>query len=197
LNEARAASAALALERGVFPYFKGSRPESDGLALRNATLTTVAPTGTISIIADCSPGIEPLYGVSFVRTVMEDVRLASLHPEFVRRARAVRIYTADLARRVAANESIQDLTEIPKDLRRLFVTAHDIRPEFHVRMQAAFQRYSDSGVSKTINLPGSATKQDVEAAFLLAYRLGCKGLTVFRSGSREKQVMSCANVQYC
>jgi ribonucleoside-diphosphate reductase alpha chain len=192
-----AASAGLAQARGVFPNFKGSRLESQGLRLRNATVTTVAPTGTISIIADCSPGIEPLYGVSYARTVMDGVRLTSLHPEFVRRARAAGIYSPQLAAKVAANESIQDLTEIPDALRRLFVTAHDIAPEQHVRMQAAFQRNSDSGVSKTINLPAKATKADVAAAFALAYQLGCKGLTVFRTGSRDKQVMSCANVQYC
>ena len=196
-EEARSASADLARERGLFPNFKGSRLESDGHRLRNATVTTVAPTGTISIIADCSPGIEPLYGVSFIRTVMEDVRLVSLHPEFVRRARAARIYSTRLTRRVAANESVQEVTEIPADLRRLFVTAHDIAPEHHVRMQAAFQRYSDSGVSKTINLPATATPADVASAFLLAHRLGCKGITVFRTGSRDKQVMSCSNLQYC
>lgn len=196
-EQGRAASAELARERGVFPNFKGSRLESEGLRLRNATITTVAPTGTISIIADCSPGIEPLYGVSFTRTVMEDVRLTSLHPEFAARVRAAGIYSARLIEHVAQNESIQHLTEIPSDLRRLFVTAHDVTPEQHVRMQAAFQRYSDSGVSKTINLPATATKADVASAFRLAYRLGCKGLTVFRTGSREKQVLSCANVQYC
>ena len=192
-----AASAGLARERGVFPNFKGSRLESEGRRLRNATVTTVAPTGTISIIADCSPGIKPLYGVSYARTVMDDVRLTSLHPEFVRRARAAGIYSQSLAAKIAANESIQDLAEIPDDLRRLFVTAHDITPEHHVRMQAAFQQYSDSGVSKTINLPAKAAKADVAAAFTLAYQLGCKGLTVFRSGSREHQVLFCANVQYC
>ncbi|MBI5777024.1 MAG: adenosylcobalamin-dependent ribonucleoside-diphosphate reductase [Nitrospirae bacterium] len=191
------ASAELARTRGTFPNFKGSRLESEGRRLRNATVTTVAPTGTISIIADCSPGIEPLYGVSYARTVMDDVRLTSFHPEFVRRARAAGIYSPQLAAKVAANESIQDLTEIPDDLRRLFVTAHDIAPAHHVRMQAVFQRYSDSGVSKTINLPAKATKADVAAAFTLAYQLGCKGLTVFRTGSRDKQVLSCANVQYC
>lgn len=191
------ASAELARTRGTFPNFKGSRLESEGRRLRNATVTTVAPTGTISIIADCSPGIEPLYGVSYARTVMDDVRLTALHPEFVRRARASGIYSPQLAAKVAANESIQDLTEIPDDLRRLFVTAHDIAPAHHVRMQAAFQRYSDSGVSKTINLPAKATKADVAAAFTLAYQLGCKGLTVFRTGSREHQVLSCTNVQYC
>ncbi len=196
-EQARAASAELARARGVFPNFKGSRLETEGHRLRNATVTTVAPTGTISIIADCSPGIEPLYGVSFTRTVMEDVRLVSLHPVFVQRARAAGVYSPRLVRRVAAHESIQGLSEIPPDLRRLFVTAHDVKPEHHVRMQAVFQKYSDSGVSKTINLPATASKKDVASALLLAYRLGCKGITVFRTGSREKQVLSCANVQYC
>jgi ribonucleoside-diphosphate reductase alpha chain len=191
------ASAELARTRGVFPNYKGSRLEAAGRQLRNATVTTIAPTGTLSILADCSPGIEPLYAVSYVRTVMEDVRLASLHPVFVARARAARIYSSQLAEKVARSESIQDLTEIPAELRRLFVTAHDVSPEHHVRMQAAFQKYSDSGVSKTINLPADASKSDVASAYLLAYRLGCKGITVFRSGSRERQVLSCANVQYC
>ncbi|HXF92662.1 MAG TPA: adenosylcobalamin-dependent ribonucleoside-diphosphate reductase [Nitrospiraceae bacterium] len=194
---AHAASAELAKERGVFPSFKGSRWESEGRRLRNATVTTIAPTGTISIIADCSPGIEPLYGVSFVRTVMEDVRLVTIHPEFIRRLRAAGLYSARLLRRVAVNESIRKLADLPTDLRRLFVTAHDIAPAHHVRIQAVFQKYSDSGVSKTINLPPAATKRDVASAFLLAYRLGCKGLTVFRSGSRERQVLSCAQIQYC
>ena len=193
----RSASMELAGERGVFQNFKGSRLESEGLRLRNATVTTVAPTGTISIIADCSPGIEPLYGVSFVRTVMEDVRLISVHPLFAQRARRAGIYSKRLLEQVAANESIQHLPNIPASLKRVFLTAHDIAPEHHVRMQAIFQQYSDSGVSKTINLPANATKADVAAALRLAYRLGCKGLTVFRTGSREKQVMACATVQHC
>lgn len=196
-EQAWAASAALARERGLFPNFKGSRLEADGHRRRHATVTTIAPTGTLSILADCSAGIEPLYGVSFVRTVMEDVRLASIHPEFVRRARRAGIYSPALRERVAARESIQDFRDIPADIRRLFVTAHDIAPAHHVRMQAAFQKHSDSGVSKTINLPRSATKADVAAAFRLAHQLGCKGITVFRTGSREKQVLSCTGVQYC
>lgn len=193
----REASAELAAERGEFPNFKASRLESAGQRLRNATVTTIAPTGTISIIADCSPGIEPLYGISFVRTVMDDTRLISLHPAFIRHAKRAGIYSKKWIRRVAAHESIRGLTDIPESIRRLFVTAHDISPEHHVRMQAAFQKYSDSGVSKTINLPPTATKQDVASAFRLAYQLGCKGITVFRSGSREKQVMSCAGPQAC
>ncbi|TKB81974.1 MAG: adenosylcobalamin-dependent ribonucleoside-diphosphate reductase, partial [Nitrospira sp.] len=165
------ASAQLAKERGAFPNYRGSRPAAQGRRLRNATVTTVAPTGTISIIADCSPGIEPIYGVSFVRTVMDDVRLTSLHPAFIRHATDAGVYTPALVERIAANESIQHLTDLPESLRRLFVTAHDIPPEQHVRMQAVFQKYSDSGVSKTINLPAGASKEEVAAAFTLAYRL--------------------------
>jgi ribonucleoside-diphosphate reductase alpha chain len=196
-KEARAASAELARERSVFPNYKGSRLEEEGIRARNATVTTVAPTGTLSIIADCSPGIEPIYGISYIRNVMEDVRLVTLHPLFVERARAAGIYSKKLIEQVAAQESIQHLTQIPAELRRLFVTAHDVSPAHHVRVQAIFQKYSDSGVSKTINLPSSATKADVASAFLLAYRLGCKGVTVFRAGSREKQVMACSNIQPC
>jgi ribonucleoside-diphosphate reductase alpha chain len=196
-EQAHHASADLARERGVFPNYKGSRLESNGQHWRNATVTTVAPTGTLSIIADCSAGIEPLYGVSFTRTVMEDVRLTTVHAEFIRQARAAGVYSTRLMARIATNESIQHIAAIPAQLRRLFVTAHDVSPEHHVRMQAIFQRFSDSGVSKTINLPAKATKADVERAFLLAYRLGCKGITVFRSGSRDKQILSCSNVQYC
>lgn len=193
----RAASAELAQERAVFPNFKGSRIESEGLRLRNAAVTTIAPTGTISIIADCSPGIEPLYGVHFVRQVMDGLQLPSLHKEFVRRLRRAGLYSKKLIERVAASGSIQHMTEIPESIRRVFKTAHDISPEHHVRMQAAFQKYSDSGVSKTINLPAAATKADVASAYLLACRLGCKGITVFRTGTREKQVMACGLVQPC
>lgn len=196
-DRAQAASRDLAKERGTFPNYKGSLLAREGRRLRNATVTTVAPTGTISIIADCSAGIEPLYAVSYVRTVMEDVRLPTIDPVFVKRARAAGILSQELLDRVASKESIQDLEEIPKELRRLFVTAHDVSPEYHVRMQAVFQKYSDSGVSKTINLPANATKADVAEAFRLAYRLGCKGITVFRTGSRGNQVLSCANVQLC
>mgnify|MGYP001597710254 FL=1 len=196
-EQGRAASADLARERGEFPNWNGSRLQAEGHRLRNATVTTVAPTGTISIIADCSPGIEPLYGVSFMRNVLEDVRLVTLHPLFVGMARAAGIYSARLARRVASQVSIRDIREIPEDLRRLFCTAHDVVPGHHVRMQAAFQEYSDSGVSKTINLPASATQKDVAAAYLLAHRLGCKGLTVFREGSRAKQVLTCSNIGVC
>ena len=145
-HEAHEASIDLARGRGPFPAFAGSRMAEAQSPRRNATVTTVAPTGTISILADCSPGIEPLYGVSFVRTVMENVRLVSVHPEFVRLARQTGIYSKRLIARVAEHESIQHLSEIPRAIRQLFVTAHDVSPSHHVQMQAAFQHYSDSGV---------------------------------------------------
>lgn len=196
-ERAHAASCALGESRGPFPAFEQSRLAAQGPRRRHAAVTTIAPTGTISIIAGCSPGIEPLYGVSFTRTVMDNLRLVSVHPEFERRIRAYGLYSKRLMQEVAAHESIQHVTNIPPDMRRLFVTAHDVPSTHHVRMQAAFQRHSDSGVSKTINLPHSAGKEDIASAFLLAYQLGCKGLTVFRSGSRERQVLSCGHRQFC
>ncbi len=196
-SHAHAASGDLGKERGVFPAYKGSRLEAQGMRRRNATVTTIAPTGTISILADCSAGIEPLYGISVVRTIMEDIRLESLHPKFVRQARARGLPLARLRKALGHSESIQHLAQIPEDMRRLFVTAHDISPSHHVRMQAVFQRHSDSGVSKTINLPSTTTPKDVADAFLLAHRLGCKGVTVYRAGSREHQVLACTHVQSC
>jgi ribonucleoside-diphosphate reductase alpha chain len=196
-SQAHDASLRLAQERGVFPAYKGSRLQAKGLRRRNATVTTIAPTGTISILADCSAGIEPLYGISVVRTIMEDIRLESLHPEFLKQARSRGLPLDDLRREIGRRESVQHLTQIPQDLRRLFVTAHDIAPAHHVRMQAVFQRHSDSGVSKTINMPATATPKDVASAFLLAHELGCKGLTVYRSGSREHQVLACSHVESC
>jgi ribonucleoside-diphosphate reductase alpha chain len=196
-SRAHIASAELAAERGVFPAYRGSRLQRLHQRHRNATVTTIAPTGSISLIAGCSPGIEPIYGVKEVRRVMEDVIFTSLHPGFARRARALGLDLASLQPDLEAHPSIQHVTHIPEELRRLFVTAHDVSPEHHVRMQAVFQRYSDSGVSKTINLPSTAAKTEVAAAFLLAYELGCKGLTVFRSGSRKAQVLSCSPMHPC
>ena len=191
------ASGQLALERGLFPAFRGSRLEARRLRMRNATVTTIAPTGTISLIAGCSPSIEPLYGVRVLRRTLDGLELTMMHPAFVRMIRARGIALDTLRADLAASPSVQHIARIPGELRRLFVTAHDVPPKHHVRMQAAFQRHSDSGVSKTINLPSSATKADVADAFLLAHALGCKGLTVFRSGSREDQVLSCSPTQPC
>ena len=196
-SHAHAASHQLAQERGVFPACKASVLHAQRLRRRNATVTTIAPTGTISILADCSAGIEPLYSIRVTRTIMEDIQLESIHPEFLKQARKRGLPLTALLREIGRRESIQQLTQIPQDLRRLFVTAHDISPAHHVRMQAVFQRYSDSGVSKTINLPAAATPKEVAAAFLLAHQLGCKGLTVYRSGSREHQVLACSHVQSC
>lgn len=196
-REAHHASVQLGRERGLFPAFIGSRLHASGDRRRNASITTIAPTGTISIIADCSAGIEPLYGISIVRRVLEGLTLTSLHPEFMRAAARHGLPLAKLQADISTTESIRHLTWIPKSLRSLFVTAHDIAPSHHVRMQAVFQRYSDSGVSKTINLPAQATPEDVAKAFRLAHQLGCKGLTVFRSGSRSHQVLSCSHVQSC
>ncbi|MCP9470342.1 MAG: adenosylcobalamin-dependent ribonucleoside-diphosphate reductase [Nitrospira sp.] len=196
-SRAHEASRRLAVERGTFPAYAGSRLQAEGRERRHATVTTIAPTGTISILADCSAGIEPLYGINVVHSVMENVHLERLHPEFLKQARARKLSLETLRREVGRQESIQHVTSIPEDLRRLFVTAHDISPALHVRVQAAFQKYSDSGVSKTINLPASATPQDVADAFLLAHKLKCKGLTVYRSGSRQHQVLTCSRVSSC
>ncbi len=196
-SRAHDASRQLGLQRGLFPAYRGSRLQSRHERRRNATVTTIAPTGTISLIAGCSPGIEPLYGVRVVRRAMEGVELAMMHPVFARLIRAHGLDRATLLSDLSASPSIQHVSRIPEHIRRLFITAHDVTPRQHVRMQAAFQRYSDSGVSKTINLPETATKADVADAFLLAYELQCKGLTVFRSGSRENQVLSCSPAQPC
>ncbi|MBI4715989.1 MAG: adenosylcobalamin-dependent ribonucleoside-diphosphate reductase [Nitrospirae bacterium] len=197
-KKGRDASIRLAATRGPFPNFKGSRLDREGEPLlRNVTVTTIAPTGSLSIIGACSGGIEPLYGVSFVRNVLDGVRLPNLHPLFLEMAREKGIYNAKLIKRVTAAESIRDLPGIPESMRRLFVTAFDVSPSWHVRMQAVFQKHVDNAVSKTINLPPNATREEVETAYLEAYRLGCKGITVYRSGTRANQVLSCANVLYC
>jgi ribonucleoside-diphosphate reductase alpha chain len=195
--QAHQASHHLGLQRGMFPAYRDSRLQAQHDRRRNATVTTIAPTGTISLIAGCSAGIEPLYGVQVIRRALEGLTLTMVHPAFVRMIRTQGLDLKQLQSDLSANPSIQHVTRIPKEIRRLFLTAHDIAPSQHVRMQAAFQRYSDSGVSKTINLPTTAKRADVAEAFLLAYRLKCKGLTVFRTGSREHQVLSCSPAQPC
>ena len=186
------ASRDLAKSRGPFPHFPGSVYEQrHEPPIRNATVTTIAPTGTISIIANTSSGVEPIFAVSYVRQVMDDDILVEVHPRFEQIAREREFYSPDLMKRIAEHGSIQDMEEIPADVRRLFVTAHDIPPEIHIQMQAAFQRFTDNAVSKTVNFPKSATIEDVSKVFELAYHLeDCKGVTIYRDGSRENQVLS-------
>ena len=192
------ASSSLARERGVFTNFPGSifdRP--GGPRVRNATVTTIAPTGTLSIIAGCSSGIEPLFALSFTRHVLGDVELPEVSSYFLEIAKKRRFLNDPLLMRVSAGGSIQTMAEVPEDVKRVFITTFDIAPEWHVRMQAAFQRHTDNAVSKTINFPPAATLDEVRKAFLLAYREGVKGITIFRSGSKNAQVLTCADPLYC
>ena len=186
-NEARQCSAELGLERGSFPNFGLSVWNSEYEAMRNATLTTIAPTGTISIIAGCSSGIEPIFAVAFVRNVMGG--MLEINKLFEGIAKEKGFYSKELITEIAKCGSVQDIDGIPEDVKMVFVTALDISPEWHVRMQAAFQKYTDNAVSKTVNLPSDATWGDVKKVFLLAYKLKCKGITIYRYGSKE-QVLS-------
>jgi ribonucleoside-diphosphate reductase alpha chain len=182
---AREASALLGEERGSFPLFEESKLQS-WKAMRNATVTTIAPTGTISIIAGTSSGIEPLFALAFVRRVLEGSRLLEVSPLFEDAAEARGIYSPEMKAELARKGTAADISGVPSDLKELFVTALDIPPEQHVRIQAAFQKYTDNAVSKTVNLPESATVDDVLRVYRLAYDSGCKGVTVFRYGSRSQ-----------
>ncbi|MDP8925347.1 MAG: vitamin B12-dependent ribonucleotide reductase [Actinomycetota bacterium] len=188
-DEAWEASRSLAEERGVMPHYEGSRHEARGDRVRNATVTTIAPTGTISIIAGCSGGIEPLFAVAFMRR-QADMEMPDVNPEFVRLAKARGFYSEELMKKVAKEGSVRHIPEIPEDVRNVWVTSHDISSEWHVRMQAAFQKHTSMGISKTINLPNEATLKDVEDAYRFAYSLGCKAMAVYRDGSRDAQVLS-------
>jgi ribonucleoside-diphosphate reductase alpha chain len=181
--------------RGSFTNFEGSIWQEKGYAaMRNATVTTIAPTGTIGILAGVSSGIEPLFAIAFVRNVMEGTQLTEVNSEFERLASEGGFYSRDLITKIARTGSIRELAEVPDDIRRLFVTAFDISPEWHVRMQAAFQKYVDNAVSKTINFPNHATPDDIEKAYWLAYELKCKGITVYRYGSKSQQVLYIGSV---
>jgi ribonucleoside-diphosphate reductase alpha chain len=189
-DEGHKASVALADERGSFPNFPDSTLTSRFRSLRNATVTTIAPTGMISIISGVSSGIEPIFAVAYVRNVMDKDILPEVNPIFEEVAKDRGFYTNDLMKEIATKGSLKDLKMVPEDVRRLFVTALDISPKVHIQMQAAFQEHTDNAVSKTVNFPKEATPKDVEDVYMAAFKLGCKGVTVYRYGSREDQVLS-------
>ncbi|MHB0912461.1 MAG: vitamin B12-dependent ribonucleotide reductase [Armatimonadota bacterium] len=190
-TEAKQMSAELAKERGSFPNFKGSIYDvPDGVSIRNATVTTIAPTGTLSIIAGCSSGIEPLFAVSYIRTVLDGTEMVEVNPLFEESARDLGFYSESLMKEIAQKGTVHGIEAVPSEMQRSFVTAHDIAPIWHIKMQAAFQKYVDNAVSKTVNFSHDATTDDVAEVYMLAYRLGCKGVTVYRDGSRDEQVLS-------
>jgi ribonucleoside-diphosphate reductase alpha chain len=189
-QEAIAQSTELASERGSFPNFTGSLWEKKGhKGMRNASLVTIAPTGTLSIIAGTSSGIEPLFAISFYREILEGTLLLEVNHLFLSMAEAEGTASRELMESIALKGSIQEFPSVPEPLRRLFLTALDIPPEWHIKMQAAFQKYTDNAVSKTINLPQKATVEDVAGAYLMAYERKCKGITIFRYGSKKHQVL--------
>ncbi|MDD2332746.1 MAG: TSCPD domain-containing protein [Candidatus Cloacimonetes bacterium] len=207
--QAKERSCQLAIENGAFPNFIGSLYEKatwdrnklncnwqdlkkkiQKNGIRNATVTTIAPTGTISMIADTSSGIEPQFSLVFEKNVMDGEKLLYVNKWFELALQKAGLYSQELLERVAKAGSIAQFEELPQQLKDVFQTAHDISPEWHIKMQAAFQEYTDNAVSKTINFPHEASVQDIQSAYELAYQLGCKGLTVYRDGSRENQVLS-------
>jgi ribonucleoside-diphosphate reductase alpha chain len=190
-DEAKQKSVELGEKRGSFPNFQGSLWDKKGYkTIRNATVTTIAPTGTISIIASCSSGIEPIFAVAFVRNVMDGSRLLEIQPTFEEIAKEKGFHSGELMLDVAKTGSIKSMKDVPEDVRRVVVTSLDISPEWHVRIQAAFQKYVDNAVSKTVNLPKDATVENVRQVYLLAHKLKCKGITVYRYGSKKEQVLN-------
>ncbi|MCG8430714.1 MAG: vitamin B12-dependent ribonucleotide reductase [Candidatus Omnitrophica bacterium] len=197
-DEAVKKSRELGRAKGTFPAFEDSIYNSakDRKPMRNATLTTIAPTGTISIIAGpCSSGIEPLFAICYYRNVMDNDKLVEVDPLFEEIARARGFYSRELMEKIAESSSLQDIEDIPEDVKRVFVTSHEISPEWHVRMQAAFQKHVHNATSKTINFPNKAAEEDVSSSYLLAYELGCKGITIYRDGSRQEQVLNVGKPQ--
>ncbi|MFH1380190.1 MAG: vitamin B12-dependent ribonucleotide reductase [bacterium] len=189
-ENAREKSHLLALERGPFPLFKESI-FADGRMLRNSTLTTIAPTGTIGIIAGASGGIEPNFALVYTRAnVLDNDQMLEVNPFFEKAAKEEGFYSPEIMKSIAEHGSIKDIKEIPAQVRRVFTTSHDISPEAHIRMQASFQKYTDNAVSKTVNFPHSAAEADIDKVYRLAYSLNCKGVTVYRDGSRDAQVLN-------
>lgn len=203
-REAHEASCELAEQRGVFPNFRGSRFEvPGGERLRNATVTTIAPTGTLSLLADCSSGIEPLFALSYFRNILGEDRVVQTHSLFESAAKVRGFYSQDLMEALAEYGSLAALPDdvadsrlIPEDVKRIFKTAHDIAPPDHVRMQATFQQFTDSAVSKTVNLRAGATREEVAEVYRMAHQLECKGITIFRDTSKRLQVLRKPAVQF-
>jgi ribonucleoside-diphosphate reductase alpha chain len=190
-DEARMMSAELASERGVFPAYRGSIFDTEGgMKVRNAAVTTIAPTGTISIIAGVSSGIEPLFALSYVRNIMDGAQLVEVNPIFERVAKERGFYSAELMKKLATGTQLHTIAGVPDDVKKVFVTAHEIGAEWHVKTQAAFQKYVDNAVSKTVNFPHDATPDDVRKVYLMAYDYGLKGITIYRDGSRDAQVLT-------
>ncbi|MHB8360748.1 MAG: ribonucleotide-diphosphate reductase subunit alpha, partial [Thermoplasmataceae archaeon] len=175
-------------ERGVFPGWYGSAWEESGRKMRNSTTTTIAPTGTISIIANCSSSIEPVFAIAFMRHVLNGQELIEMNPLFEETLHENDLYSKELMEEVARKGNLKNV-KLPDEIKRIFVTAQEIDPEWHVLMQATFQRFCDSGVSKTINLPSTASPSDIEKAYRMAKDLHCKGITVYRDNSKSEQVL--------
>lgn len=193
-KEAKDASIELARVRGAFPLYDSSIFRS-GRKVRNATVTTIAPTGTLSIIAGTSSGIEPVFGLAFIRNVMDNTELVETNPVFKEKMQGENLYSDELMKKIASGSGLHDMNEIPARLKRIFVTAHDISPLWHIKMQAAFQKYTDNAVSKTVNFPNEATTAQVAEVFMHAYKLHCKGVTIYRDGSRDMQVLNLGNTK--
>lgn len=188
-TEGRRKSRELATVRGAFPLF-GESTYKDGEPLRNATITTIAPTGTLSIIAGCSSGVEPVFAYAFIRNIMDGTEMVEVSPILKATLEARGLYSEELMRRVSAAASLAHVDGMPEDIKEVFVCAHDVSPLYHIRMQAAFQRHTDNAVSKTVNFPGGATREEVAQVYKLAFVEGCKGVTIYRDGSRDAQVLN-------
>ena len=194
-DESKKESLKIAAQKGVFPYFEQSIFAEKGMKLRNATTTTIAPTGTLSLIAGVSSGVEPIFGLSYIRNVMDNQELIEVNPYFKEVAQKEGFYSDDLMKKIAKKGTIKGIQEVPEHIQKIFVTAHDIAPNWHIRMQAAFQKHTDNAVSKTVNLPHDATREDVRNVFIQAYNLNCKGVTIYRDGSRDMQVLNIGKVK--